>query len=206
MDLIDLFDIEEKLGRSLTSEEEPVVSSHITMISIFINSYTNITFGEVKQETVRFKADYYGRVIIPANPVSEVSEVKYHHGGAVANWHWDGDQEVYGLHPKVVVDITFKHGYGVVPDDIREVAKSAVKRLFLAPEGQDSGPMTRYRVGDVEEEFRPPFGRLGIGDFDDIEKYILDGYKTMYLTVYTGFAQPDITLNVPPDTDTAIFE
>ncbi len=208
MDLIDTVDVEEALGRTLTTAETEQVPYYITLISNFIKTYTDVTFESVT-ETVKVKADYYGVVQLPADPIASVSDVKLGNGGTLQMWSWDGGQEIYDLPAKAVVNITFTHGYDTVPEDIRSVAQQAVKRLLLAPEGQDSGPLMRYRVGDVEEEFRPPFGRfgLGAGTFNDLEKFILDNYRITTGTRRIGFAQPEAQGGFPPpSTDDALFE
>lgn len=203
MDLITLDEAEEALGQTLDNAQQELVLRFIRLVSTYITSYTGVSFGQVVTASIRAKADYYGVVELPGGPVQEVTSVHYFYGGEPGCWEWDGLDEIYGLSPNAVVDITYKHGYAQIPDDIREVATEVVKRVFLSPDGQ-GGALFKYRVGDVEEMYSGTFGGMGRGMFNDLEKLILDQYRVTAKTYRTGFHLPDPPSI--PSSDTALYE
>lgn len=203
MDLIGIEDVEAALGDSLESGEETQVGYYISLVSAYIESYTNVKFAP-EEVTARFKTDYYGTVDLPG-PVSSVEDVHYYYG-LQAEWRWDGYNQIYDLQPEVAVDVEFVAGYSTVPNDIKMVAIEAVKRLYFSPAGQENGPLLRYRVGDVEEMYKPAFN-IGIGGglFNDLETYILDKYKVTASTLRVGFTQHERG-PIFPESDTALSE
>jgi hypothetical protein len=200
----------ESPGEELSNEDLAKVLYYIALVSQYIASYTGVAFSSV-EHTSRLKADYYGRISLPHKPVAEIESVKNWRSSAEhPRWQWDGLDEIYGLHPTEVVEVTFTSGYSVVPEDIKFVAREAVKRLYLAPdgEGQDlPGRLTKFRVGDVDEGY-PKSNRddeLGNGLFNDLDVMILNQYRDTMMTYAIGFSQAD-NLTAIPSSESALYE
>lgn len=205
MGLITIAQLEEALVEELNAEETAHGEYCIRVVSTYVRSYTGISF-EPTTSTFRAKSDYYGIIELMGHPIHEILDVTYvHDGSAPWDWHWDGMNEIYGLSPRVAVDVTYEHGYVDVPEDITMLVTEASKRLFLLPDGQERGPLSKYRVGDVEEMYKPPWD-TGIGGlFNDLERLILDEYRTQMQTWRVGFAQTPHPPSIP-ESDDALFE
>lgn len=203
MNLITIEELEAALGSDIESGEEAQVAHYISLISTYIKSYTGAKFSP-EEVTDRFRSDYYGVVELPG-PVSEISDVRYYYGQQ-AVWRWDGYNQIYDLRPEVAVDVTYTSGYSEIPADIKMVATEGAKRLYYSPAGQENGPLVRYRVGDVEEQYKAPFNiGIGAGIFNDLETYILDKYRITETTFRIGFTQHKEGPRFP-ESDTALSE
>lgn len=211
--LTDLTTLEQALGRQIQEDETSTANYYIRQVSAYITNYTGLVFdtdedgspGELR--TDRYKSDYYGIIELHGGPVGSVSEVKmWANQGDHPTWQWDGLNQVYNLRPHETVDITYSIGYTVIPEDLKMVATEGVKRLFDSPSGQETGPLTKYRVGDVEETYRAvDVGSLG-GLFNDLEKMILDSYRVTMTTWRLGFAQQAVLDGLPAEGDNSIVE
>lgn len=204
MDLTSIDALEAALGHELESGDEGQAQYYITLVSRYIEAYTRVKFEETTT-TIHTKSDYYGVVELPGGPVVSVDEVLYFHGSEPPGWQWDGDDMIYGLEPKIAVDVTYTYGYDSIPEEIAAIATEGAKRLMLSPDGQEAGPLLRYKVGDVEEMYKPPF-KIGIGGglFNDLETMILDEYRVTATTWRIGFTQP--TIPQIPESESALFE
>lgn len=201
--MITIQELEEAIGQTLSGADLAQANYYIKLVTRYIKSYTGRVF-DVQTSTELFKADYYGRVALEAPPVHQVDSVKYHHGGEVWDWQFDGLEEVYGLKPRSVVQVTYTHGFESPPEDLKGVCTEAAKRLFLSPEGQDVGPLKRFAVGDISEEYNIPPADLA-GLFNDLDKIILDEYRVTETTWRGGFHQPDNNI-FPKSNESALFE
>jgi hypothetical protein len=200
MGLITVEDFEDAIGRTLDADEVATVEYGIALVSRYVRSYTGVSFVFTEDDVLRCKSDYYGRVELN-EPVESVASVEHHDGGTVWGWHWDGLGEIYNLPPMTVVDVTYSHGYDEVPADIHDVAVEAVRRYLVDPELQE---VSARKVGDVQEQYAVDTSLAG-SLFNDIDRFILDGYRGTMTTLRIGFAQPD-PKPWPQSTDTALFE
>lgn len=149
--LLTIEDITEATGNSPSSPEEEARWQHyIDAVSAFINGYVSVTFESVTDDTIRYRADYYGVIDLGGDPVSSVSSVKDWQTQTAVNYGWDGLCYLFDLEPNQVVDVTFTHGYASVPDDIRFMATEAV--LGVLGLGA-TGPLKSFTVGDVTEVY-----------------------------------------------------
>lgn len=203
--------LEQALGRELTGDEALTANYLIDLVSTYIETYTGIIVDDDEspgeQQSLRVKSDYYGTVTLTGGPVASVDSVKmWASQGEHPCWQWDGLNQVYGLRGNETVDITYTVGYAVVPKDIQMVATQGVKRLFDSPSGQETGPVTKYRVGDVEESYRAvDVGALG-GLFNDLERTILEEYRTTETTWRLGWTQQPVLDGLPQEGDNSIVE
>lgn len=204
MELTSISNLESALGRDLTSDEEAVAPYYISLVSDYISAYTGLKF-DLETVSLRLKSDYYGVVELPGGPVAGVVDVKYYYDSGVAEWEWDGDNQIFGLEPKVAVDVTYAVGYLEPPGDLQRVATQVVKRMLLSPNGEP-GSVFRQRVGDVEEMLTGNFGGLGRGMFNDFERLVMDQYRQTATTWRTGYTNPDIPKNNIPESDSALYE
>ncbi len=149
--LLDIEDIINALGRAPTSAEEATQwQFYIESVSAFINGYVTAQFGLLTGDVVRRQADYYGVVDLGGDPISSVTSVKNWRTGVETTWDFDGLNKIFYLQANETVDITYTHGYAVVPDDVKYMATQAVLGVLgLGATGQ----ITSFTVGDVTEVY-----------------------------------------------------
>lgn len=151
-----LTDLATALQRPITPDQEAYYQSLIDQITAYIEGETGIAFSLHTNETVRYRADGRG-VVELIGPVVEVfniapliqSNYTYRYDGWY--WqpaHWDGLDDIDGLAPYEVVDVTYTYGYALadVPKDIRGVAIDAVVGEI---NGRTPEDLTEKTVGDI---------------------------------------------------------
>lgn len=131
-------DLEDRLGRSLTSEEAAQVDALLDDVSAAVEVYTGRKFTRATYELrTRVKR---GRVRLPYRPVHDVADVTDRFGDAV-RWEWDGLDTVLvdccqfpGRAPLQVVDITYDGGPDEVPPAILGIVCAiALRALGIDP-------------------------------------------------------------------------
>lgn len=142
-------DVEAELGRSLTSAEEARVQAALNRASALVRGYTRQTFEQVIDDAVTLRAD--GDIIrLPQRPVLSVKSVKALGFDAVpdipiAGFYWDGLDTIDLRGVGAVINlpswwedtnystfqVTYSHGYAVVPEDIVSLVAGMVANAFL---------------------------------------------------------------------------
>lgn len=138
-------DVVALLGRALTTEENGRIDGLLRSASAKIRSATcqQITAGE---STARRRV-LHGKVRLPQKPVTEVASVTRASDALALEFFWPGQQHVQtwlwriddfhnvpGLRRELdVVDVTYSHGYDVVPEDIVAVTVNVVLRSLGIP-------------------------------------------------------------------------
>lgn len=154
--------------------------------SATVRAYTTQTFTrEVTTERLRVRA---GWVRLPQRPANDVTAVASP-TGAVLGYSWPGMDRLY-VPPGAVysgafalggyyagegwVDVTYDHGYDVIPDDIEAVVCNVAARA-LGGDPSRAG-VTTQSITNFSESFGPVGASGPVGLFDD-EKAILDRYR-----------------------------
>lgn len=177
-------DVTERLGRVLTDTEAIRVSALLRDASASVRNYMRQDITEATT-TVRLRVRN-GKIRLPQRPVISVTSVANVVGGPIMFSTWEGFDTIttstsvldsfavepyrYGI---FAVDVTYKHGYAAVPDDIVGVVCSIVMRA-LGREPADAGIMSEsiqgysYSVGAA--------GAAGAFGMLQAERDILDTY------------------------------
>lgn len=184
--LVTVDDIENAIGRPPANAAETAKwGYYIGSISSFVNNYVDVSFENLVGDTVRLSADYYGIVTLPGGPVSTVT--------LVANWetatevasYYNGLDRVTGLDPLAVVDVTYDHGYEVVPSDIVYLVTDAIVSVLGLSAG--TGALKSLTVGDVTETYADGTGAVVVRlSRSTLDKYCNNEY-TMHLGGTPGF-------------------
>lgn len=182
-DLIELADLEARLGRTLTATETARVAALMADASARVRNYMRQDVSEATTTaTLRVRN---GRVRLPQRPVTDVDTVLSINGDPVI-YQWDGSDSISSMsnvpdswawEPFTsgiqTLTVTYTHGYDPVPDDIVAVTCSVVMRA-LGREPVDAGIQSEsiqgysYTLGAIGAA-----GGLGLLDS---EKETLDAY------------------------------
>src|SRR6478752_7103413 len=166
------------------SPEEAQAQYYIDTISAFINSYVDVSFEKHTDETVRYRADYYGTVTL-AGPVDSVAGVVRPNSTYVVPFLFDDFDKVYNLQPSVAYDITYTWGYDEVPMDIKGVVIEAVRASINNPNNSLS-----FRVGDVTETYLSGQGVNNQSPIVVLSAAVLDNYSDLSITLTLGSILP----------------
>lgn len=168
-ELVGIEDIEAAIGRTAEDAAEEARWLHyIRVISAFVCGYCDDSFEYLENDVVRYRADYYGVIVLGGGPVSEVTEVANWRTGAPIDVPWDGF-EIYDLQPLQTVDVTYNHGYTEVPEDIKGVVVDTV--IGIVGLGA-TGPLKTLTVGDITEVYATARG-VGVS----LQETVLDRYR-----------------------------
>lgn len=174
-----LSDLAVALRRSIAPEEEPYFQSLIDEVTAYLENETGLAFTLHTNETVRYRADGWG-VVELVGPVVEVfniapliqSNYTYRYDG----WYWvpgrwDGIDEIDGLAPYEVVDVTYTYGYDLseVPEDIKAVA---IKAVVGEINGRSPEDLEEKTVGDITYRWK-----ASEADFDSFGLSVLNAYR-----------------------------
>lgn len=153
--LTTISEVEESTGMTAVGvTEQNRWQAYIDSISSFVNGYVDDIFEEITDDVVRCQADYYGLIDLGGGPISDVT--------LVANWrtaaevtyaYWNGIDQIQRLQPLQVVDVTYTHGWAVIPDDIAFMVRDLVAGVLQLNENGASGPIRSFTVGDVSEVY-----------------------------------------------------
>lgn len=182
--LATIYDVESRLGRNLSDTESARVGALLRDASVSVRNYMRQDITEATTtERLRVRN---GRVLLPQRPVTAVTAAANVAGGPAA-YQWDGFDRIYtasnvpdpfGWEPFrngiTAVNVTYTHGYAVIPDDIVGVVCSIVIRA-LGREPVDAGLVSEtiqgysYQLGSAAAA--GGFGML------QAERDILDTYQ-----------------------------
>lgn len=128
-------DVEDLLGRSLTSDENTRIEGILTKLSELFRKEARQEFTE-GQSTVRLKVNG-GEVYLPQRPVRSVVEVTTDRGAEV-DYHRRGQYLFVPLGSSSMVWVKYEHG-GAVPDLVRTTVADAARQVLMINEGAASG-------------------------------------------------------------------
>lgn len=184
-------DLEEHLGRALTDAEAARSASLLDGASGAVRTYTGQDFTTA-ETTARLPVRR--RIVrLPQRPVTAVDTVEDTNGNAVAfTWLGDDRVEVAANVPDswawvpwsngiTTVDITYTHGYDIVPAEIIDIVCAKVGRVLDAP----SANVTAMALGDASQSFGA-IGAAGIAGFFPDEKALLDIYRRQVGVITTA--------------------
>lgn len=168
--LAELDDVEDRLGRDLTEEEQRRAQAMLDDASAVVRAYTRRNFTQTT-ETVRLRPRG-NKVVLPQRPVVSVSEVKtvVSFGPTEITfptpaYSWVAGAEVHFLDSVSIVnaptldaaddenlwvEVTYTYGYEDIPYDVMAVVANLVVRNLTVPNGgvvdlETVGPYTvRY--------------------------------------------------------------
>ncbi|MET9150073.1 hypothetical protein ABZX82_02140 [Streptomyces griseoflavus] len=171
--LASVTDLQDRLGRPLTAQEETRAQALLSDASALVRSYTGRTFSRTDDDTVVMRAQQ-GEIRLPQTPVLGVTAVvAVGAGGApdlpVIGWRWDGidtirtapespainlpelwADEEYESYPGTY-RVTYSHGSAEVPADVVAVVARMALRTLTSPTmaggvtGETIGPYS-YRT------------------------------------------------------------
>lgn len=171
-------DLQVALRRSIDPADQDYYQFLISQVQAFIEGETGLAFTLRSNTTVRYRADGWG-VIKLVGPVHDVLSITprvqgnypYRYDGW--DWQgsdWDGLDEITGLAPYEVVDVTYTFGYDTpdVPTDIKNAAINAVKNVVSPGPGE----LDTRTVGDITYKYH-----FSENDFDDMGVRVLNLYR-----------------------------
>lgn len=196
--LASVADLQDRLGRPLTAQEETRAQALLTDASALVRSYTGRTFSRTDDDTVVVRAQQ-GEIRLPQTPVLGVTAVvAVGAGGApdlpVVGWRWDGidtirtssESPAINL-PALWVDeeyesypgtyrVTYSHGAAEVPAGIVAVVARMALRTLTSP--TMAGGVTGETIGPYS--YRTDGSGIGtaVAMTDDDRKMLeLAGYR-----------------------------
>lgn len=191
--LADLEDVEDRLGRDLSTDEQRRADALLRDASVIVRNYTRRDF------TLSNTVDRYlprGRkVILPKRPVVAINSVKAVIGygthqtiSVLSFWSWVAGPEIILGEPTLMIngpsyewndsnvwaEVDYDHGFAEVPDDVRTVTANLVVRNLTAPKGglidmETVGPYTARYSGITAS------GPLGLAEPD---RSVLNRYRS----------------------------
>jgi hypothetical protein len=149
MALATIADVEQRLGRALTTAELPKATAWLEDASALFVQRATQQF-EVGESRVRlFPRD--GVVRLTQRPVIEVSSVKDLDGVEI-DFTFDGHQSIYDLGSYSPVIVEYEHGSENIPADvIAVVAGMVVRTLSIAPDAVSG--VTQQAVGPFSQSY-----------------------------------------------------
>lgn len=199
--LADLDDVEDRMGRDLTPEEQRKANAMLLDASAVIRAYTyrDFTLGTA---TTRLRPRGY-KILLPQRPVVSVQSVSLVISFGPTEfitptpaWSFVGGSEIYLLNPEVVyngpafnfddgnvfAEVSYTHGYAEIPYDIVAVCANLVLRNFTIPGGGmvDLETVGPYTVRYANFAGGGPLALSG-GDRDILNKYRTTGAMTIEL-------------------------
>jgi hypothetical protein len=150
--LASVADLEAIMERSFTTAEEATAVMQLRLASAAIRNYTRQTISLVSDDTVVLRGTSARAFVLPERPVVGVSMVRI---GTVAvstaSYQLVRDELWWGASALNVgnlvegvggwgnaaspVEVTYTHGYGVIPDDIQGVCLDIALRSMQNPDG-----------------------------------------------------------------------
>ena len=199
--LADLDDVEDRMGRDLTPEEQRKAQAMLLDASAVIRSYCRRDFT-AGSSTIRLRPRG-NKVILPQKPVVAVQSVStvvsfgtFTWVTPTPSWSFAGGNEVYFIDPEIVyngpaialddenlwIEVTYTHGYSEVPFDITSVCANLVLRNFTIPGGGivDLETVGPYTVRYANFAGGGPLALSG-GDRDILNRYRSSGALTIEL-------------------------
>lgn len=196
--LASVADLEDRLGRPLTSPETGRATALLADASALVRSFTGRSFSRADDDTVVLRAQQ-GEIRLPQTPVIDVTNVvAVGSGGApdlpVVGWRWDGldiirtstDSPAINM-PESWLDedadcypgtfrVTYSHGDAEVPADVVAVVARMALRTFTSP--TMAGGVTGETIGPYSYRTDGSGIGTGVAMTDDDRRALADaGYR-----------------------------
>lgn len=173
MALATVADVEARLGRELTAEENVKATAWLEDASaLFVQR--SIQQFEVGESTVRlFSKNGIARLI--QRPVIAITSVDDINGNPV-DFTWDGFQSLYDLGTMLPLKVTYEHGSDTIPADVVAVVAGMVART-LSIAGDAVAGVTQQSVGP----FSQSYASWAVGGqimLSPAEAAVADSYRT----------------------------
>ncbi len=177
-------DVEARLGRTLTDDEEDQMEALLADVSAAVRAYTGQEITAATASDIRLKVR--GRTVrLPQRPVTAVDSVDNVSGDAVTFTWYAGDTLNVDYAPaEGWVDVTYDHGFEDVPPDIIAVVCNIAMRAFGTPSEQTG--MQSESIGTYSYTIGGAAAAGTLGMLAD-EKAVLDGYRRVLGTAWVAF-------------------
>lgn len=183
-------DVAARAGQTFDATQTSQVEAFLSDATAFIDNYCRQSFEQATSSQILRLFD--NRVRLPRRPVSDVDTVKYVNldgtvGAALTGWSFDGidtvdmveDRQQLNLpewwrdeHDRTV-EVTYTHGFGTVPDDIKAVCARLAHRAYSNPQGLQS-----ETIGQYSYSIATPQGGINFGvHMDRSDRDVLDRYR-----------------------------
>lgn len=155
------------LGRTLKPEQVPRADVLLQLASAAIQAEARQQLELVENEQAELRGNWSHKLWLPERPVTAVSGITIRHGSIFVNdwvlqenndYRWDrlglvrrvsyitgrllAPVSGYWGGDMAVVDVTYSHGFEVIPDDLRGVCLQAAARAFSNPIGVEAEAVT----------------------------------------------------------------
>lgn len=189
-------DLEDRIGRPLTSTEGARAQALLADASAHVRAYTGQDFSRTDNETITVRAQQ-GEIRLPQRPVLDVTAViAIGAGGApdlpITGWQWDGLDIVRTTAGNLVINmpeawldddfdsypgtyrVTYSHGTASVPPAVVAVVAGMALRTLTAP--TLAGGVTGETIGPYS--YRTDGAGIGTGVvMGDADRYALKAYR-----------------------------
>lgn len=202
--LASIGDMEARLGRELETDQQVArVEALLADASAAVRSYTGQQFTRATT-TDRLTPPVRGPVVLPQRPVNDVTAVASVLGVAqqflwdglnlyvgtylagviinLAEAYYDGGR-YYGSNRRQPIDVTYDHGYSVIPGDVVAVVCQMAGRAFGRPL-EDSG-VQQESIGGYAYTTGVAAAAGGVGMLRD-ERAVLDAYRRQAGVILTA--------------------
>jgi len=165
-------DLEAVLGVTFSAQEATAANLVLLGVSAAIRRYTRQTVDLVTNDVAVLQGTWSRELVLPQWPVVSVSNVLINSGQVAAGtWFLTGNNKLYRgylpifngpddwggdlflsswLGPISTVQVTYTHGFAVIPDDLKLTTVKVAARIFGNPTGdareQIGGTRTGYKV------------------------------------------------------------
>lgn len=167
--LVSVADFEIWLGQAV--EDDLQAAQLLEIVSAQVVSYTGQQFELTTDDTVELRGTQDAFVWLPQRPVIDVTEVTIHSlwgqpitvPQAQLRWRRDGmlarpqpyaqvanGPTCYGApwgSPSLKLDVTYSHGFAVIPADVQSVVLQAARRQLDNPQNIRTETIGHYSVG-----------------------------------------------------------
>ena len=173
------------LQQTFTAEQTAAATLLLDLSTAAIRNYTRQTISQVEDDVVLLRTTQRGTLVLPERPATEVSLVRLGTTTVAAASYLLVDDELRwgatalnignlaesdgGWGSAAQIEVTYTHGFAIIPDDIKGVCLSWSDRRFSNP-----GAVRSEQVGpDSIEYVTASPGSV----FTDDEKQILNRYR-----------------------------
>jgi hypothetical protein len=165
-------DVSDLLGRDLTTDDGATIAIEAACDICRTESgqlFTTLT------ETITLDGTGTDAILLPERPANTAGTVLVN-GTAEANYRLNGNgvllRGTAGSDPRPVwpagrqnITVTYSHGYGTVPADVRMVALQSASRMVI------QGAATEEQIGDVRVKYAAPAADLTPGELRILGRY-----------------------------------
>lgn len=187
-------DVAALMPRAMTSDETTRAAALLSSASSRIRGVTRQDFTQ--SQTTNIIAPIDNQIILPQRPVISVDAVgRVNADGKTilpySVWTWDGAATLMLGPPSAIINapevwvdsdwfwrnvsyqITYTHGYSVIPDDVIDIAASMVMRVIMAP---GSPGVVGETIGGYSYRIADGFPSAMVSMTGDEEKFLIKKY------------------------------